>query len=91
MTSASQMNRVIAQSGGDVSKINELLGTEFKVGDKLIRIDVNDPLSYNPRPPSNSMSGANTQFVPGGSTSGGISEVVTDPLPADSVWATPVE
>jgi len=91
MTSARQMNRVLAESGGDVTKVNKLLGTEFKPGDKLIRIDVDNPLSHSPRLPSSNVSGANAQFAPGGRTSGGIPEVITDPIPADSVWVTPVQ
>jgi len=91
MTSSREINRVLASAAGDVEKINKMLGTDFEPGERLIRIDVNNPLDYNPRLPDSSLSGANAHFVPGGMTSGGVPEIVTDPLPAGSVWATPVE
>ncbi|MCL4207914.1 MAG: hypothetical protein KJ000_35965 [Pirellulaceae bacterium] len=91
MTSASEMNRVIHETGGDPVQIAQRLGLQNITPDTaLIRMDVTDPLKFNPRMPSASMSGANPLFRPGGKTIGGVPEVVTDPLPAQQVWATPI-
>lgn len=91
MTSASEMNRIIAETGGDPVKMAQRLGLQnISAETVLIRMDVTDPLKFNPRMPSASMSGANKLFRPGGKTIGGIPEIVTDPLPCDQVWATQI-
>jgi hypothetical protein len=91
MTSAKQMNQLIYDTNGDPVTLGQKLGVDSWAADtKLIRMDVADPMSFNPRMPDATMSGANSRFVPGGATSGGVSEVVTDPIPASQVWTTPV-
>lgn len=90
MTSAKQMNKVLHSANGDVSKINKALGTEFDPNEELIRIDVINPQMYNPRLPSDSMSGANGSYIPGGYTSGGIPELVIDQVPASQIYTTPL-
>ncbi len=58
---------------------------DFLKGD-LIRIDINDDLAkqLNVRKPSGKEVGANENFVPGGKTSGGVSESVVDGIPKNS-------
>jgi hypothetical protein len=82
MTTGKQMNKLLQETGGDIAKINKKLGTTFDEADELIRVDVKAPLNYNARNPNSGMSGANAEFVEGGNTSGGVSEVVTDQIPA---------
>ena len=51
----------------------------------LVRVDIPDPLSRNPRMASGMEEGANKLFKPGGYTSGGVQEIVTDPVPWSAV------
>ena len=91
MISSKAANQIIHKAGGSTSKIAKSLGTEWTSGQKLMRVDVTNPLKYNVRLPKSGMSGANTKFIPGGKTSGKIPEVVTDPLPITEIWITPVK
>jgi len=91
ITSAAHMNHAIDTTGGDPVLLGELLGIpSWSADTSLVRIDVLDPLNYNPRLPSSTLSGANPLYVPGGLTSGGVPEVVIDQVPASQIWATPV-
>jgi hypothetical protein len=51
----------------------------------LVRVDIPDPLSRNPRMPTGLEQGANELYKPGGYTSGGVQEMVTDPVPWSAV------
>ena len=90
MTSATRMNQLMEETAGDPVLLGQALGRQWAPGTQLIRMDVSDPLAFNPRIPNASMSGAGPLFRPGGLTSGGVPEVVTDQLPWFQVWATPV-
>jgi hypothetical protein len=91
MTSARLMNRIIQETGGDPVLLGQKLGMpRWGPGTQLIRMDVTDPLSFNPRMPNASMSGANSLFRNGGLTSGGVPELVTDQLPSHQVWSMPL-
>jgi RHS repeat-associated protein len=91
MTSAKNMNKLINKTGGDPVQLGQKLGIDnWTSNTKLIRMDVVDPLNYNPRMPSASMNGSNNLFKPGGLTSGGVPEIATDLLPSSQVWATPI-
>lgn len=91
MTSSRELNDLLLDVGDDPIALGKRLGVEgWTENTKLIRIDVLDPLRFNPRLPDQSMTGANSLFLPGGKTIGGVSEIVTDPIPAASVWATPL-
>jgi hypothetical protein len=90
MNSARQMNQLIKETGGDPVLLGNKLGVKWTPDTQLIRMDVIDPLRFNARLPEASMSGANNLFKPGGLTSGGVPEFVTDPLPWQQVWSTPV-
>jgi hypothetical protein len=90
MTSAARMNQLMEETGGDPVLLGEKLGVSWMPGTQLVRMDVSDPLMFNPRLPNASMAGAGPLFTPGGITAGGVPEIVTDQLPWYQVWATPV-
>jgi RHS repeat-associated protein len=91
MTSATRMNQLIQETGGNPALLGQRLGvSSWGPGTNLLRMDVTNPMLFNPRMPTGSMSGANPLFRPGGFTSGGVPEIVTDPLPWQQVWSTPV-
>ena len=87
ITSSQQMNKIIAEANGDPVKIAERLGMMNWSKDTVVyRMDMSGPLWYNPRPPSANMSGANSWFIPGGSTIGGVPEAVINQVPKQEVW-----
>src|SRR5690554_5272566 len=90
MSPSKDMNAIINETGGDTYKLSQRLETDWAPDEKLIRVDVESPTDFNSRLPDESMSGANDKFVPGGQTGGGVREFVTDPIPSERVWATPV-
>ncbi|SDX05832.1 hypothetical protein SAMN04489725_1444 [Alicyclobacillus hesperidum] len=75
-------DKLIAQSDGDVSKLESLLGLDKgTLGKEPVRIDIDHPDGL--RMPSGNELGANHQWIPGGYTSGGIPEAVIDPVGPD--------
>ena len=62
-----------------IEEINHRLGTSFKEGVPLTRVDIDDLTPYNPRVPSELTPG-NEQYIPGGLTKGGQPERVIDPI-----------
>ena len=77
-------DEVIAKADGDVSNLEKLLGFPegyFTDGGGLVRIDVEDITGLNVRIPSGDETGANSLWVPGGYTSGGVPEAVTNTVP----------
>ena len=73
---------VIAQAGGDVSKLEELLGLNpGDLGTNPVRVDIPNP--QNIRIPSGNETGAWPGYwTPGGYTKpGGVMEAVIDPVP----------
>lgn len=54
----------------------------------LVRVDVMNPLLHKARLPSGLNSGANSQFQWGGYTSGGMPELITNPIPKTHIRAT---
>jgi RHS repeat-associated protein len=86
MTTRSYMDKLIDQSGGDLRFIKDKLGIPDPYwNEELLRVDVNNPLLHNARMPSGFERGANEKFVWGGHTSGGMPEIVTDPIPSSGV------
>lgn len=68
---------LIIEAGGDVKKLEELLGLNLgDLGDAPVRIDIADPIGL--RMPDGNELGANNFWVPGGYTSGGIPEATID-------------
>ena len=64
--------------------LESILGLDpgtFSKNGGVVRIDIYDPLSHNIRLPSGNEYGANSNFIPGGRTSGGALECVIDNVP----------
>lgn len=81
ITSKAYIDKIFAQGGGDLRKIESLLGFSpghFASGGGLVRVNVNNPLLHNARLPTGFERGANQWFRWGGQTSGGAPEVVID-------------
>jgi hypothetical protein len=73
-------DKLIAESGGDVTKLEKLLSLEpGTLGSNPVRIDITSPSGL--RMPSGNELGANSQWIPGGYTGGGIPEATIDPAP----------
>ncbi len=71
-------DELIAKTGGNVSKLEELLSLEpGTLGANPVRIDISSPNGL--RMPSGNELGANSQWLPGGYTGGGIPEATIDP------------
>ncbi|HMV59283.1 MAG TPA: hypothetical protein PKD38_18975 [Nitrospira sp.] len=81
MTSRSAMGRLLSDSAGDVAVIMQRRGIPpDQWNEPLVRIDVMNPLLHYARLPSGLNSGANSRFQWGGFTSGGMPELVTNPI-----------
>lgn len=80
ITSKIEMDKLLANVKNN-RDIEKALGVTDLQGKKLYRIDIDTPLSLNPRLPDGSLSGANEHFIPGGKTSGGLTELVIDQIP----------
>jgi hypothetical protein len=79
----SQADALIQQANGDVSKLEDLLGlNRGDLGINPIRIDVENPTGL--RMPDGNELGANTQWIPGGKTSGGINEATVNQIQSGS-------
>ncbi len=75
----SNADALIRQAGGDVSKLEVLLGlNRGDLGTNPYRIDINNPKGL--RMPSGNEPGANEFWIPGGKTSGGIFEATVDQI-----------
>ena len=75
----SQADALIQQAGGDVSKLEDLLGlNRGDLGTNPIRIDVPNPSGL--RMPDGNELGVNAQWLPGGKTSGGINEATVNQI-----------
>ena len=73
-------DQLIADLNGDVSALEQALGLDpGTLGPNPVRIDIQNPEGL--RVPSGNEPGANEQWVPGGTTSGGLPEAVIDPVP----------
>lgn len=82
-------NDAIAKAGGDVGKLEQLLGYDpGYLGSSPVRIDIPAPTGY--RIPTGNEFGANNYWRPGGLTSpGGLPEAVIKPVPAGSYVVSP--
>ncbi len=79
----SQLNDVIKESGGDIVKLEEIMGIPEGSwqGKQLSIIDVSNPVELNLRMPSGNEMGANPEWLPGGKLPTGMSEAVIDNIP----------
>ena len=76
---------------GDLSVYEQALGFEpgyFKGHGGLVRIDVLDVEDLHIRIPSGNEAGANAWWLPGGYTSGGVPEAITDLIPKSRILVT---
>ena len=85
---------VVAKANGDISVIEKVLGFPdgyFSDGGGLVRIDVDDIAGLNIRMPSGNETGANKLWIPGGYTSGGVPEAISDTIPLSRTNITRIE
>ena len=79
-------DKVIKNSNGNIHYIEEKLGFPkgyFKYGGGLVRIDIEDLSDLDLRLPSGNETGANSLWIPGGETSGGVPEAILNTVPLD--------
>ncbi|MBC7527366.1 MAG: RHS repeat-associated core domain-containing protein [Chthonomonadaceae bacterium] len=62
---SADIDKVIAETGGDTISLAKRLSTEWQPGQKLVCIDVRDVMKYNLRLPTANLSGANSKFIAG--------------------------
>jgi hypothetical protein len=78
---------LVVQSGGDVVKLEKLLSLEpGTLGSSPVRVDIQNPTGL--RMPVGNEIGANSQWLPGGLTGGGIPETTIDQVPLDKLKVT---
>ena len=84
----SQADELLTKAGGDVNKLEDLLGLDRgTLGNNPVRIDVDNPTGL--RMPSGNERGANDKWLPGGKTSGGTLEATVDQIPVDIINVKP--
>ncbi|URZ01290.1 hypothetical protein [Clostridium felsineum] len=79
------MDSILKDANGDISVIENRLGYpngSLANGDFSI-VNINNPQNYNMHIPSGNEHGANSEWIPGGYTSGGIPEVILEHVPND--------
>ncbi len=85
---------VVASANGNVSIIEKKLGFQegyFSDGGGLVRIDAPNTPDLNIRIPSGNETGANKLWSPGGKTSGGIPEAITNTIPLKDTIITRID
>jgi hypothetical protein len=91
ITTKELMDDIQNSVNGNVSVFEQKLGFApgyFENGGGLVRVDINDPSSFDLRMPSGNELGANEYFVPGGYTSGGTPEAVINQIPNTDEFRT---
>lgn len=90
MIPADRMDTLLEHANGNLDVVKQRLGIPAaEWNEPVFRIDVHNPLLHNARLPSGLESGANDLFRWGGYTSGGLPEIVTDPIPLGGFSITP--
>ena len=87
-------DNVISSANGSISVVEKELGFPdgyFSDGGGLVRIDVDTITELNIRIPSGNEAGANKLWIPGGVTSGGVPEAITDIIPLENATVTRLE
>ena len=75
---------IAGKAGSDISYYEKALGFDsghFSNGGGLVRIDIENLNDLNLRLPSGNEAGANSHWIPGGQTEGGIPEAITNLIP----------
>ncbi len=89
ITTKSAMDKLMAETGGNLTAINNRLGTRWN--EQLYRVDIDNPLLHNARLPTGLEKGADPDlFRWGGYTSGGMPEAIINPVPKGQFSATPL-
>lgn len=87
-------DELLIKANGDVSIIEKSLGFDegyLRDYENFVRIDVDNISDLNIRIPSGNEIGANNLWTPGGYTSGGFPEAVTNTIPLDKTLITKLE
>ena len=80
-----EMDNLLNEAQGDLAVIKKELGIPDEYwNEELVRIDIINPNSLNPRIPSGKERGANELWLPGGILPEGYSEIVIDAIPVGS-------
>ncbi len=82
---------IAKKARGDISVYEQALGFEpgyFQGHGGLVRIDVTEVADLHVRIPSGNEAGANAYWLPGGYTSGGVPEAVSDLIPKARIHVT---
>ena len=83
-------DKLIKEANGDVKVLERLLSLEpGTLGANPVRVDISSPSGL--RIPSGNELGANSQWIPGGATAGGIPEATIDPAPPGTYVTTPID
>ncbi|MGB3947169.1 MAG: hypothetical protein WBM13_04245 [Bacteroidia bacterium] len=93
ISTVDDIDAVIAKANGNISIIEEELGItagSWQGKGGIVRIDLNNPENFNLRIPDGSEAGANPLWEPGGLTSGGKVEAVTNPIPTANINANKI-
>jgi hypothetical protein len=90
MATKEEIDRVIAEAGTSIAELEKLLG--FSPGwwqnkGRIYRVDILNPESRNLRFQNGTEEAANEFYTPGGFTSGGVREAVTDQVPNNCTCA----
>ena len=75
---------IASNAAGDIGYYEKALGFDtghFSDGGGLVRIDIKNLDGLNLRIPSGNEAGANSHWVPGGKTDGGVPEAISDLIP----------
>ncbi len=81
VTSGEEMKKAIQESGGDVRKMESLLGLQADyLGNNPTIISFDSPSNLR-MPDGNEIGATRKEFIPGGFTSGNMPEAVIDPVP----------
>ena len=82
VTTRQAMDKLLADAAGDLTYVKRRIGVPAKYwNEPLYRVDIANPLLHNARMPSGFERGANEFFRWGGSTNGGLPEIVTGQVP----------
>ena len=80
-------DEIAIKANGNISVYEKMLGFDighFDDGGGLVRIDIDNLDGLNLRMPSGNEAGANSHWISGGKTDGGVSEAITDLIPNNS-------
>ena len=82
-------DELIAKSDGDIFKLEQFLSLEpGTLGTSPVRVDISKPTGL--RIPDGNEVGANSQWIPGGYTGGGIPEATIDQVPLNKLIVTDI-